>query len=55
MDYVSIWLQNKQFLTEITDNDLFEIQSQIIAEIFGSFKSLLHCIMKQHHITTNNK
>eukprot|EP01084_Bolivina_argentea_P270765 460478_1 len=46
MDNNSIWLQNKQFLSEITNDKLFQIQPQIITELFGSFKRLLQQIIK---------
>eukprot|EP01084_Bolivina_argentea_P228304 385624_1 len=47
-DYLSTWIQNKQFISQINDDTLNKLQNDIINNVFGGFSKLLKALLKHY-------
>eukprot|EP01084_Bolivina_argentea_P053449 98119_1 len=47
-DCLSTWIQNKQFLSQIGNNKINELQNDIISTVFGDFNGLLSSLLKYY-------
>eukprot|EP01084_Bolivina_argentea_P053447 98116_1 len=47
-DCLSTWIQNKQFVSQICNNKINELQNDIISTVFGDFNGLLSSLLKYY-------